>query len=140
MVYQEVIEISTDTHGCMTDITDRVNSVISASDIEVGTAHVFNLGSTGIITTIEYEPGLEKDFPRMLDQLIPASRNYGHENAWRDGNAHSHLQASLTGPALTVPVSKGAALLGTWQQIVHVEGDIKPRRRSVVVTIHGESC
>jgi secondary thiamine-phosphate synthase enzyme len=115
-----------------------VQQIVKQAGIRVGTAHIFNVGSTGAIGTIEYEPGLERDFPEMLDRLMPPSRSYGHEQTWHDGNGHSHLQASLMGPSLTVPVADGRLVLGTWQQIFHIECDIKPRTRSVVVTVNGE--
>ena len=83
-------------------------------------------------------PGLEGDLPRILDRLIPPGRDYGHENAWHDGNAHSHLQATLLGPSLTVPIRNGRLALGTWQQIVHLECDVRGRRREIVVTVLGE--
>ena len=99
---------------------------------------VFNVGSTGAIGAIEFEPGLEQDLPEILDRLIPPSRDYGHEHAWHDGNGHSHLQATWLGPSLTVPVAEGAPVLGTWQQIFHLECDIKSRRRTIIVTVTGE--
>jgi secondary thiamine-phosphate synthase enzyme len=99
---------------------------------------VFNVGSTGALGTIEYEPGLLEDLPELLDKLIPPGREYGHEQAWHDGNGHSHLQATLLGPSLTVPVTDRKPVLGTWQQIFHLECDIKPRRRTIVVTVSGE--
>ena len=122
----------------MHDITDEVARVISRSQIQVGTAHVFNIGSTGAIGTIEFEPGLERDLPELLDELIPPDPNYGHEQAWHDGNGHSHLQATWLGPSISVPVSDGRPVLGTWQQIFHLECDVKPRRREIVVTVIGE--
>jgi secondary thiamine-phosphate synthase enzyme len=99
---------------------------------------VFNVGSTAALGTIEYEPGLVEDLPEVLDKLIPPSRHYGHEQAWHDGNGHSHLQATVLGPSLTVPVRDGQLVLGTWQQIFHLECDVKPRRRQIVVTVIGE--
>lgn len=98
----------------MHDLTDEVARIVGESKVRHGIAHVFNIGSTGAIGTIEFEPGLEGDLPEMLDRLIPSSRNYGHERAWHDGNGHSHLQATLLGPSLTVPVKSGKLLLGTW--------------------------
>ena len=103
-----------------------------------GTVHVFNVGSTGMVGTIEYEPGLEKDLPEMLDRLIPPSLDYGHERQWHDGNGHSHLQATLMGAELTVPFGGGQLLIGTWQQLFHLEADIKPHSRRIVVTVMGE--
>mgnify|MGYP001247014820 FL=1 len=122
----------------MHDITDAVARVVAASGIRTGLAHVFNIGSTAAVGTIEFEPGLQEDLPELLDKLIPPSRHYGHEQAWQDGNGHSHLQASWLGPDLTVPVREGRLALGTWQQIFHLECDVKPRRREIVVTVMGE--
>ncbi len=122
----------------MQDITDRVSRIVSDSGIKTGTANVFNVGSTGAIGTIEFEPGLERDLPELLDRLIPSSRHYGHEQAWHDGNGHSHLQATWLGPSVTVPIGNGRLILGTWQQIFHLECDVKPRQRTIVVTIIGE--
>jgi secondary thiamine-phosphate synthase enzyme len=96
------------------------------------------VGSTGAIGTIEFEPGLQADLPEMLDKLMPPSRHYGHEQAWHDGNGHSHLQATMLGPSISVPVDAGRLALGTWQQVFHLECDIKPRRREIVVTVIGE--
>ena len=122
----------------MHDITDAVARVVAASGIRTGLAHVFNIGSTAAVGTIEFEPGLQEDLPELRDKLIPPSRHYGHEQAWQDGNGHSHLQASWLGPDLTVPVREGRLALGTWQQIFHLECDVKPRRREIVVTVMGE--
>ncbi|MEQ8837725.1 MAG: secondary thiamine-phosphate synthase enzyme YjbQ, partial [Lacipirellulaceae bacterium] len=115
-----------------------VTQVIQKSGISTGVVHVFNVGSTGAVGTIEFEPGLEEDMPAILDKLIPPSRDYGHERAWHDGNGHSHLQATWLGPAVSVPVSGGQPVLGTWQQIFHLECDVKPRSRTVVVTVMGD--
>ena len=138
MVHQDKIEISTKGNGDMKDITDAVNKIVKKSAIQTGMAHVFNIGSTGAVGTIEYEPGLQRDLPEMLNKLIPPSSDYGHEQTWHDGNGHSHLQATWLGPSLTVPVTNGRLELGTWQQIFHLECDIKPRQRQIVVTIYGE--
>lgn len=138
MVIQKRISLATECHGQMHDITDAVAGIIRESEIECGTVNVFNVGSTGAIGTIEFEPGLERDYPEMLDRLMPPSRDYGHEQAWHDGNGHSHLQATTVGPSITVPVAGGSPVLGTWQQIFHLECDIKPRRREIVVTVIGE--
>lgn len=138
MVYRDEFMIETAGHRDMHDITRRVATVVTRSGISDGTAHVFNVGSTGIIGTIEYESGLEQDLPDLLDRLIPPDGNYGHELAWQDGNGHSHLQATLTGPEITVPVADGRLVLGAWQQIFHLEADVKPRTRRIVVTVIGE--
>ena len=138
MTYQKRIEVATSGHRDIHDITDDVAGVVAASGVRTGTAHVFNVGSTGAVGTIEYEPGLRGDLPDVLDKLMPPSRHYGHEQTWHDGNGHSHLQATLLGPSLTVPVTDGRLALGTWQQIFHLECDVKPRRREIVVTVNGE--
>jgi len=138
MVFQERLSLSTSDHGEMQDITQRVRAIVAASGIRVGTVHVFNVGSTGAIGTIEFEPGLQRDYPEMLDRLMPPRSDYGHEQAWHDGNGHSHLQATTVGPSITVPVSDGGLVLGTWQQIFHLECDIKPRQREIVITVIGE--
>ena len=138
MTHQEQITVSTTGHRDMHDITDEVASVVRTSGIETGIAHVFNMGSTGALGTIEFEPGLRQDLPDILDELIPPSVDYGHEQAWHDGNGHSHLQATWLGPDLTVPVRDGRPALGTWQQIFHLECDVKPRQRQIVVTVMGD--
>ncbi len=138
MLHQVQISLHTSGHADMHDITAKVAAVITSSGIRTGTAHIFNVGSTAAIGTIEFEPGLQQDLPQVLDKLIPPSRNYGHEQAWHDGNGHSHLQATMLGPSLTVPVSEGKPVLGTWQQIFHLECDVRGRQRTVVITVSGE--
>src|SRR5438105_15207552 len=115
MTYQQQISLSTNGHGA---------AVVNSSGIKTGLMHVFNVGSTAALGTIEFEPGLQRDMPAILDKLIPPSRNYGHEQTWHDGNGHSHLQATLLGPSLTVPIADGKLVLGTWQQIFHLECDV----------------
>ena len=138
MVHQERMQISTSGHRDIHDITGAVAGVVGRSGIQAGTVHVFNVGSTGVIGAIEFEPGLEGDLPELLDRLIPPSGDYGHEQAWHDGNGHSHLQATLMGPSLAVPVTNGELVLGTWQQIFHIDCDVRQRQRTVVVTVIGE--
>ncbi len=138
MTFQKEIMIQTSGHGSMHDLTEQVEQVVEASRVRAGMVNVFNVGSTAAVGTLEYEPGLQRDLPQVLDRLIPPSRDYGHEQAWHDGNGHSHLQATLLGPAVTVPIREGKLLLGTWQQIVHLECDVRVRRRAVVVTVYGE--
>jgi secondary thiamine-phosphate synthase enzyme len=138
MVHQEQLTVATTGHGDMHDLTEQVAAVVVRSKVRTGLVHVFNVGSTAALGTIEFEPGLEKDLPAILDRLIPPNRRYGHEQAWHDGNGHSHLQATLLGPGLVVPVGAGKPILGTWQQIVHLECDTRPRQRAVVVTVIGE--
>jgi secondary thiamine-phosphate synthase enzyme len=138
MVFQEQLTIATRGHGDMHDLTEAVAAIVTRSRIRTGIVHVFNIGSTAAVGTIEFEPGLRKDLPTVLDQLLPPSRDYGHEQTWHDGNGHSHLQATMLGPGLTVPVEQGKLLLGTWQQIFHLECDTRGRQRTVVVTVQGE--
>ena len=138
MTHQQQIAIRTSHHGHMHDLTAQVTEIVEASGIQTGTVNVFNVGSTAAIGTIEFESGLQRDLPEILDKLIPPSRNYGHEQAWHDGNGHSHLQATLLGPSLTVPVAEGKPVLGTWQQIFHLECDTRGRQRTVVVTVVGD--
>lgn len=138
MVFQKSFTVATSGHRDMHDITDQVGRIVATSGIQTGLVNVFNIGSTATIGTIEYESGLEGDLPEQLDRLLPPSREYGHELAWHDGNGHSHLQATLMGPGLSVPVADGRMILGTWQQIFHLECDVKPRQRELVVTVLGD--
>ena len=138
MVHQDRFTLQTTGHGHLQDITHRVAQIVRASGIRTGTVNVFHVGSTAALGTIEFEPGLQRDLPELLDRLIPASTDYGHEMAWHDGNGHSHLQATWLGPSLTVPVHDAQPILGTWQQIFHLECDVRSRRREIVVTVMGE--
>ena len=138
MNHQQQIVVTTKGHGDMHDITEQVAEVVKSSEVKTGIINIFNVGSTAAVGTIEFEPGLQKDLPAILDKLIPPSRSYGHEQAWHDGNGHSHLQATLLGPSLTVPVANGELVLGTWQQIFHLECDIRGRERTITVTVVGD--
>jgi secondary thiamine-phosphate synthase enzyme len=139
MVFQKHLELRTTGHGHMHNLTDELTRVVAESGVQQGIATLCNIGSTAALGTIEFEPGLEEDLPALLDRLIPPSREYGHEQAWHDGNGHSHLQATLLGPSLTVPIEDGRLVLGTWQQVFLLECDIRPRRRTVAVTVMGEA-
>src|SRR2546427_6965244 len=138
MVHQQTFAVSTRGHGDMHDVTAEVSRLVKESKARTGLAQIFCGGSTAAVGAIEFEPGLKKDLPQMLDRLIPPSRDYGHEQTWHDGNGHSHLQATLQGPSLTVPITDGKLHLGTWQQIILLECDIRPRERTLVVTVLGE--
>lgn len=138
MVYQEEIHISTTGDGDMHNLTESVQRIAADAGMDAGIVHVFNIGSTAAVGTIEFEPGLQEDLPNKLDDLIPPSRAYGHERRWHDGNGHSHLQASTLGPGVTVPLKDGNLVLGTWQQIFHIDCDNKSRSRTIQVTIYGE--
>ena len=138
MTYQQQIPVTTKGPGDMHDLSKQVAAIVTSSGIQTGTVNIFNVGSTAAVGTIEFEPGLEHDLPTLLDKLIPPSRQYGHEKAWHDGNGHSHLQATLLGPSLTVPICDGKLALGTWQQIFHLECDVRSRQRTVLVTVVGD--
>ena len=138
MTWQREITLQTAGHRDMQDVTGEVGHLVSGSGIVTGTVNVFVVGSTAAVGIIECEPGLARDLPELFDRLVPASLAYHHEQAWHDGNGHSHLQATWLGPSITVPVSGGKPVLGTWQQLFLLECDVKPRRRTVVVTVTGE--
>ena len=138
MVYQEEIRLSSTGNGDMHDLSARLGEVLRRSKVTTGLVNIFAVGSTCAIGVLEFEPGLKRDLPEVLNRLIPASRSYGHEQAWHDGNGHSHLQATLLGCELTLPVRNGELPTGTWQQIIHLECDIRARTREVIVTVSGE--
>lgn len=120
------------------DITGEVYGAVAGTELKNGVVTVFVPGSTGALTTIEYEPGLLEDFPNMLERIAPKNLDYEHERRWQDGNGHSHVRASLIGPSLTIPFVNGRLTLGTWQQIVFVELDARNRARDLIVQIMGE--
>lgn len=119
------------------DITGKVEDVVRKSGIENGIANIFIPGSTGAITTIEYEPGLLHDLPAALERIAPSDAYYKHEERWHDGNGRSHVKASIIGASLSVPFQDGKLILGTWQQIVFIECDIRPRRRRLIISVMG---
>jgi secondary thiamine-phosphate synthase enzyme len=120
------------------DITSQVARNVEKSGINNGTATLFIVGSTAGITTIEYEPNLVSDFKKMWDRVIPQNIAYEHDRTWGDGNGHSHVRASTLGPSLTIPFVNKKLTLGTWQQIVFVDFDNRPRSRKIVIQILGE--
>ena len=125
----------------MHDLTATLRSSVRDSELQMDVTHGLMVGSTGVLETNEFEPGLEQDLPEILDRLMPRSRapghEPGHEKAWHDGNARSHLQATVLDPSLSLPIAAGRPVLGTWQQIFHLECDVKPRTREIVVTLLG---
>jgi secondary thiamine-phosphate synthase enzyme len=132
-------EVDTQRENDVLDVTESVREAVTTSKLSSGVATVFVVGSTAALMTIEYEPGLVKDFPAMLARLVPREGvAYEHEKRWRDGNGHSHVKASLVGPSLSVPFVDGELALGEWQQIVLAEFDTRPRRRKVLVQVMGE--
>ena len=134
-VISKTIQLSSKGQDDVIDITKQVSNVVKDSNIENGTVTIFVAGSTAAITTIEYEPGLINDFPEMLSRIIPKNIEYEHDNTWHDGNGHSHVRASLVGPSLTVPIINSKLTLGTWQQIVLLEMDTRPRNRTLILQI-----
>jgi secondary thiamine-phosphate synthase enzyme len=137
-VITKVITVSSNGEGDMIDMTRQTDESIKASGLQDGIVTIFVSGSTASITTIEYEVGLKKDFPKMLARIAPSEIEYEHDNTWHDGNGHSHVRASLVGPSLTVPFKNKSLMLGTWQQIVLLEMDTRPRERKIVLQIVGE--
>jgi len=137
MLYREELELETKREMEIIDITDMVQEVVSRSNIKDGIVNVFVPGSTGAITTIEYEPGLLHGLPAALERIAPSNAYYKHEERWHDGNGRSHVKASIIGPSLTVPFENGHLMLGTWQQIVFMECDIRARHRRLIVSVLG---
>jgi secondary thiamine-phosphate synthase enzyme len=137
-VITKTIEIKSKGENDMVNITDQTLGTILESRLENGIVTIFVSGSTAAITTIEYEPGLRRDFPIMLNRIIPKDIEYKHDETWHDGNGHSHIRASLIGPSLTVPFKDRNLILGTWQQIVFIELDIRSRERRITLQIIGE--
>ena len=132
------VSVSTRGDSHMIDLTARVQEVVQRHGFREGQALVFVSGSTAGLTTVEFEPGLQKDLPAAFERLAPRGITYAHEETWHDDNGHAHVRASLLGPSLAVPFKEGRLLLGTWQQIVLVDFDTRPRRRDVVVQLSGE--
>ena len=138
MVHTVANDVETTGQGDIRDISASVRQAVSDSGFSVGIATVAVVGSTAGITTIEYEPGAVADFNCLLEQLAPRDGVYQHHERWGDDNGSSHARAALIGPSLTVPFTHSTLQLGTWQQIVLVECDTRPRRRQVIVQIIGE--
>ncbi len=138
MIKNDTISLQTQGNCDIIDITPQVNDVLTKSGVESGTVTVFVTGSTAGITTIEYEPGLVSDLREMWQRLVPEKIPYGHDRAWGDGNGHSHVRSALLGASLVIPVANKRMTLGTWQQIVLLDFDNRPRQRHLVVQISGE--
>ena len=138
MVKTEQIKVETKGNCDIVNITEQVTEVVAKSDMSEGTVTVFNVGSTAGITTTEYEPGLVNyDIRAAFEKIAPEHARYEHEETWHDDNGHSHVLASLLGPSLSVPVVDGRLTLGTWQQIILVDFDTRPRTRTVICQIVG---
>jgi secondary thiamine-phosphate synthase enzyme len=132
------ISLDTKGFGHMVDLTEDLNSILKKENLSSGAAFVFVPGSTGAVTTIEYEPGLIRDLPEFLQKILPSDKSYHHDLTWHDGNGYAHLRAALLGPDLWVPFDKGKLLSGTWQQVVFIDFDNRPRHREIVVQLFGE--
>lgn len=138
MLNSSTIELKTRGHADTHDVTPQVQDRVRASGVQSGTVTIFTSSSTSALTTIEFESGALEDLRRALDEIAPQEREYKHNLRWHDGNGHSHLRAALLGPSLTVPILDGQLTLGTWQQILFIDFDVRERSRSLVVQIVGE--
>lgn len=137
-ILTEKLTVNTKGNCDIVNITDDVQSFISKRKISEGNVTIFVVGSTAAISTIEYEPGLKKDIPQILDKLIPSRQKYFHNDTWGDNNGHAHIRSTLFGCSQTIPFLNGELLLGTWQQIVLLDFDDRPRVRKVILQIIGE--
>ena len=138
MVHSEIISFHTRGDGDMVDLTGEVDQAVRRSKIHAGIVVVCAVGSTAGVSTIEFEPGLKRDWPELMQRMIPAGKAYHHDATWGDGNGYAHLRSTLVGTTFTAPVSEGKMILGTWQQIVFLEFDNRPRDRQVRVQVMGE--
>ena len=138
VVVTKTIQVRSKGQDDIIDITEQTSKAVKDSKLKDGIVTVFVSGSTAAVTTIEYEPGLKQDFPKMLSRIAPKDMEYEHQKMWHDGNGHSHVRASLVGPSLTIPFKEGDLMLGTWQQIVLLEMDTRQRDRKVILQIVGE--
>jgi secondary thiamine-phosphate synthase enzyme len=137
-VITKIVQLRSSTENDIINVTEQISGALKENELQNGIITVFIAGSTAAVTTIEYEPGLRHDFPKMLSRIAPKDIQYHHDDTWHDGNGHSHVRASLIGPSLTVPFSNGDLILGTWQQIVVIEMDTIPRKRILTLQILGE--
>jgi secondary thiamine-phosphate synthase enzyme len=138
MVISELVQFRTKGNGQVLDITDDVRRKVASCGLKNGIVTLFSSSSTSALTTIEFESGAVHDLQAMFDRIVPPDMNYRHNQRWGDGNGHSHVRHALLGPSLTVPFVDGRLTLGTWQQIVFVDFDVRPRSRALVLQIMGE--
>jgi len=136
-VITETLYVSTKGNSEVIDITGKVEEKVHHHKVENGVVVVFVVGSTACITTTEYEPGLRKDIPAALERVAPENQQYHHNDTWGDGNGYSHVRASFIGPSLTIPIVGGKLALGTWQQVVLIDCDIRGRDRKIILQIMG---
>ena len=138
MVVTSAIQLSTQGHADVQDITNQVGRIVAESGLTDGTVTIFCPSATSGLTTIEFESGCVSDLRRLFDEIVNPDRHYAHNARWGDRNGHSHVRAALLGPSLTVPFVAGRLTLGTWQQIVYLDFDNRPRRRELVAQVMGE--
>jgi secondary thiamine-phosphate synthase enzyme len=139
MVETHVVKFKTKGAGVIVDLTLEMKEAVANSAVSSGTITAFVPGSTGGVTTMEYEPGLLQDVPALMEQLVPSDRSYEHDKTWHDGNGFSHLRSTLIGPDVTVPFSQKNLYLGTWQQVVFLEFDNRARDREIILQIVGDA-
>jgi secondary thiamine-phosphate synthase enzyme len=137
-VETKYISISTRGFGDILDITDKVSRLLGESKLTNGIVTVFISGSTGAVTSIEYEPGVVQDLKEAIERMVPPGISYHHDRRWGDGNGNAHVSAALVGASFTVPFSNKSLMLGTWQQIIVIDFDNRPRNRKITVQIIGE--
>ncbi len=138
IIHADTIYLETKGFGDTIDITQKVKMIAKDSSIEVGLVTVFCPGSTGTITTIEFESGVIRDLKNALERIVPSDITYEHDNRWGDGNGFSHVRAALMKPSLSIPIIKGALTLGTWQQIVFIDFDNRKRQRNLIIQVMGK--
>lgn len=134
----EKIKVDLGPDGDMEDLTDTISQKLEETGLEEGQVLVFMVGSTGAISTVEFEPGLQKDIPRALERVAPSNIDYEHHKTWNDGNGRSHVRATLIGPSETIPFQGGELMNGTWQQVVAINLDTRDREREIVLQFTGE--
>ena len=137
-VISKSISLNTKGNADIHDITDQITNVVSNSGLSSGIATVFCPSSTSALTTIEYESGALSDLRRLFNEIVPVNREYAHNERWHDGNGHSHVRAAVLGPSITIPFVQGQLTLGTWQQVIYVDFDNRPRQRQLIVQLIGE--
>lgn len=138
MIFESSFELQTQGHADMQDVTRTLGEIVASSGITTGLVNIFSPSSTSAFTTIEFESGALEDLRRALDEIAPPGREYRHNLRWGDGNGHSHLRSALLGTSLSIPVRSGGLALGTWQQVLFIDFDVRPRQRRILVTVLGE--
>lgn len=137
-IVTKLIELSTHGDAESIDITGNIRAALKDTGLSDGVVTVFVPGATGALSTVEYEPGLIKDMSELWERLVPEGQEYYHDMKWGDGNGHSHLRATLIGPSLSIPFTGKALTLGTWQQVIFIDFDVRRRIRRIVLQFMGE--